>query len=603
MYNIKGDINVLRRIFGRYLNLSSLSGDTPDRVLTTDGTGEVISKPIDFFISGSTYFNDVLNTKYDKTGGTITGNVFVTGNITGNTVYGIGGYMSLGTPPDNSYDNGLLGLNSGTTINDAVDQIVEILALLAPAKPIRLDQSTFITPTYTTALASADWFGISGSSINNVIMGINQPLFIITGSSSGTFSGFWNGMSGNLSFFVNGNLNGFKNLTALTVALSTGNTGTYSGLTLNVNDYYINQPGKSGFWSAITASGRTTNQLSYNVFTSHTYSFTHSETGNLNTSFYVDDPSTPTVTTPSVTSFPTITRFISGVPSLATGNIFNLTYTVGRAVSKFYRSGTFAQLTTNSVTNGTWGSITAFPGSSINPIPLSGSSVTLTNQTITTTNNRYGETLTTFATGFNARNVSANSSTLTITGYRVDTVSNETIRLGSGPSQPFPTSYGYTYVSTTSLLTGDYVNELQLLNGIYRYPVTDYTSYSGPNYSTATGNRYVTFNVGNITNAANFTLTIAGSGFSTTSNQITNGIFLHSIIGSSTGWLDINSPYSSGIPVNNGDSAMDVGNSTQTSTSISRRVTLGPTTRTGAVFVKLGLPVGSSITITSITLV
>lgn len=603
MYNIKGDINVLRRIFGRYLNLSSLSGDTPDRVLTTDGTGEVISKPIDFFISGSTYFNDVLNTKYDKTGGTITGNVFVTGIITGNTVYGIGGYMSLGTPPDNSYDTGLLGLNSGTTINDAVDQIDEILALLAPAKPIRLDQSTFITPTYTTALASADWFGISGSSINNVIMGINQPLFIITGSSSGTFSGFWNGMSGNLSFFVNGNLNGFKNLTTLTVALSTGNTGTYSGLTLNVNDYYINQPGKSGFWSAITASGRTTNQLSYNVFTSHTYSFTHSETGNLNTSFYVDDPSTPTVTTPSVTSFPTITRFISGVPSLATGNIFNLTYTVNRAVSKFYRSGTFAQLTTNSVTNGTWGSITAFPGSSINPIPLSGSSVTLTNQTITTTNNRYGETLTTFATGFNARNVSANSSTLTITGYRVDTVSNETIRLGSGPSQPFPTSYGYTYVSTTSLLTGDYVNELQLLNGIYRYPVTDYTSYSGPNYSTATGNRYVTFNVGNITNAANFTLTIAGSGFSTTSNQITNGIFLHAVISGSTGWLDINSPYSSGIPVNNGDSAMDVGNSTQTSTSISRRVTLGPTTRTGAVFVKLGLPVGSSITITSITLV
>lgn len=617
MYNVKGDINVLRRIFGRFLNLSSLSGTTDNKVLTADSTGEVISREIDFFLTGSTEFQSKLNisdfaiysantlslidTKYDKTGGTITGNVLVTGIITGNTIYGIGGYMSLGTPPDGSYDTGLLGLNTGTTINDAVDQIDEILSLLAPAKPIRLEQSNFITPIYTTALASGDWSNISGTSINNIVMGNNQPSFIITGSTSSTFSGFWNGMSGNLSFFVNGTLNGFKNLLSPTVSSSTGNTGTYGGLTINVNDYYINQPGKSGFWSAISSTGRTTNQLSYNVFTSHTYNFIHSETGGINTNFYVDDPSIPTVTTPSVTSFPTITRFVSGVPSLATGNIFNLTYTINRAISKFYRSGTFAQLTTNSVTNGSWGSTTSFPGSSINPIPLSGSSVTLTNQTITTTNNRYGETLTAFATGFNARNISANSSTLTINGYRVDTVSNETIRLGSGSSQPFPTDYGYTYDSTISLLGGNYVNELQLLNGIYRYPTVNYSTYGGPNYSTATGNRYVTFNVGSITNAANFTLNIVGTGFSTTSNQITNGVFLNVLISGSTGWLNCNSPYSSGIPVNDGDPSMDVGNSTQTSTSISRRVTLGPTTRTGVVFVKFGIPVGSTITLTSIS--
>lgn len=601
MYNIKGDINVLRRIFGKFLNLSSLSGDTPDKVLTTDGDGEVISKPIDYFISGSTYLINTLNNKYDKSGGTITGNVLVLGNVSGNTFYGIGGNMFLGVPPDNSYDTGLLNITSGTTINNAVDQIDEILSLLAPAKPTRLDLSTFITPTYTTSIASRNWNTISGSTITNVIMDINQPLYRITGSTSGTFSGFWNGAGGNLSFFVNGVLNGYKDLTSLTINASTGNTGTYSGLTITVNDYYVNQTGKSGFWSAITASGRTTNQLSYTIFTSHTYTFTHSETGSLGVSFYIDNPSTPTVTTPVINTSPIISRYVSGVPSLASGDIFYLSYNVSNAISKFYRSGVFAVLTPNTVTNGAWGTTNSFLGSNITPIPLSGDTIFLTGQTISATNNRYGETLSVFGTGWNAKNTSSNSGTLTINGYRIDTTSNETLRLGSGSLQPYPTDYGYTYNSNTSLLTGNYVNELQLLNTRYVYPNTNYTTYSGPNYTGLVNNRYVTFYVGTITNAANFTLNIVGSGFSTTSNQITNGIFLHTIISGVTGWLDINTPYSSGSPINNGDPAMDSGNSSQTTTSITRRVTLGSTTRSGSVYVKFGLPAGSTITLTSIS--
>lgn len=653
-YSIKGDINVLRRLFGKFLNLSSLSGTTDSMVLTADNTGEVIAKDIDYFLTGSTIFNLKLDTptfalysantfniinnnynqftgftesfyayssytlnyinsiamsgssqnidsKYDKTGGTISGQVLVLGNVTGNTFYGVGGNLMLGTPPDGSYNTGLLGLNTGTTINDAVDQIDEILALLAPAKPNRLDQSTFITPTFTTALASRNWNVISGTSVSNIIMNNNQPLYIITGSSSGTFSGFWNGLSGNLSFFVNGNLNGFKDLTSSSVSQSTGNTGTYSGLTITVRDYYINQTGRSGFWSAISATGRTTNQLSYTIFTSHTYTFSHSETGSLSTLFYIDNPSTPSVLTPTITTFPSITRYVSGVPSLSNGDVFSVSYTINNAISKFYPIGVFGQLTTNSVTNGAWGTTTTFLGSSITPIPFSGDSVTLTNQNITTSNNRYGETLTVFGTGYNARSISSNSSVLTINGYRVDTVSNETIRLGSGTLQPYPTNYGYIYNSNTSLLSGNYINELQLLNGIYRYPNTNYIGYGGPTYTGLTTNRYVTFNVGSIINAANFTLNIVGNGFTTTSNQITNGIFLNVIISGSTGWLNGNSPYSSGIPTNDADPSMDSGNSTQTSTSISRRITLGPTTRTGNVFVKMGLPSGSTITITSIT--
>ena len=59
-YNIKGDINVLRRVYSRFLNVESLSGNTSN-VLSADNNGEVISKPIDNFLSGSTIFNGKLN--------------------------------------------------------------------------------------------------------------------------------------------------------------------------------------------------------------------------------------------------------------------------------------------------------------------------------------------------------------------------------------------------------------------------------------------------------------------------------------------------------------------------------------------------------------
>lgn len=551
------------------------------------------------FNSYSSYTNTNISNKYDKTGGTISGNILATGDITGSTIYGTGGFLSLGTPSDGSYNSGLLGITSATTINYAVDQIDSILALLAPAKPPRLDVSSFITPILSSAIASRDWSNISGQTQTNVIFNTLQPVFKITGGTSGSNTGFYNGVSGGMRFYVNGILNGGLTLTPLTVPLSSGNSQTNLGLSVSVNDYYVNQTGKSGFWSAINATGQTTNNLNYNTFTSNTYNIAHSDTGGIVSTFYIDNPSTPTISNISIATPPTITRYVSGVPSIASTDSFIFNYDVNKAVSKFYNNGTFSTISGSLWSNNT----TSYLSSSISPKPISGQTVSITNQSLTASSSKYSELPTILVTGYNAQG-SSGTNTLSLTGYRIDTVSSETSRIESGNSQPYPTSYGNIFVPTTSLLTGNYIYELQQLNGVYIYPTTNYTSFGGPNYSTASGTRYLTLNLGNISNASNMTLTINGTGFSTTSNQITNNIELNTLVSgtTSTGWLNGNSPYSSGNPSTNGDSAMDTSNSSQTLTQLIKRITFGSTTRSGAVYVKIGLPVGSTKTITSITL-
>ena len=56
-YNIKGDLSVLRRIFSRFIRVETLSGNTGN-VLAADNNGEIISRNVDFFLTGSTIFNN-----------------------------------------------------------------------------------------------------------------------------------------------------------------------------------------------------------------------------------------------------------------------------------------------------------------------------------------------------------------------------------------------------------------------------------------------------------------------------------------------------------------------------------------------------------------
>jgi hypothetical protein len=557
------------------------------------------------FNTYSSNTNTLIGTKFNKSGGTISGSVNVVGDVSGNTFYGIVGNTILGVATDGSYDTGLLGLTSASTINYTVDQIDTILALLAPAKPPRLDASSWISPGYSSAVASGDWDNISGTTLNKVIFNNLLPQFRVTGGTSGTFSGFWNGLLGDITFYVNSVSNGTKTLTAGSVNASTANTGTYLGLTLNVNDYYLNQTGKSGFWSAIAASGKTQNSLSNIVFTSQTYTLTHSNTGSVSETFYVDNTSTPTISNISQTSTPSITRYVSGVPSLAVNDSFTYSYIVNSAVSKFYTTGTFAMMNGSTWTTNN----TTYASSSLSPKPFSGQSVTLTSQSLAATTNKYSESPSITFYGYNAINGVGTSSS-SLTGYRIDTVSNENrLRNAANGENPtfFPITYTLPYTSSDRIVsnpTGDSYNyELQLLNGSYQLPSGNYTSFiGGYDYSSpGSQTRFVLLTGSPISSVNSVTISFNGvSGtWNAAPNGVTSGLFLNVRVGG-IGWIDGNAAYpGSGSPSANGDPAMVAA---PASTATSKQITFGSTARSGTIYVRIGLPAGSDKKFTGITI-
>ena len=595
------------------LNVSDFNSFLTNLYSYTSNTNTLIGTKLDTstfntftnnFYSYSANTNDLINTKFDKSGGTITGSVNVIGNISGNTIYGIGGNTTLGTPADGSYDTGLLGLTSASTINYAVDQIDTILALLAPAKPPRLDSSSWISPGYSSAVASGDWVNISGTTISKVIFNNLLPQFRVTGGTSGTFSGFWNGLLGDITFNVNGVFNGTRTLTTTSVNASTANTGTYLGLTLNVNDYYLNQTGKSGFWSAIAASGRTQNSLSNNTFTSQTYTLTHSNTGSASETFYVDNTYTPTISNISQTSTPTISRYVSGVPSLAVNDSFTYSYRINSAVSKFYTTGTFGKMDGSTWTTNS----TSYPSSSLSPKPFSGQSVTLTSQSLASTTNKYSESPSIIFYGYNAINGVGTSSS-SLTGYRIDTVSNENrLRNAANGENPtlFPVTYTSPYTSSERIVGNvgntSYNYELQLLNGSYQVPSGNYTSYGGYDYSSpGSDTRFVLLTGSPISSVNSVTIAFNGTSgtWSAAANGVTSGLYLNVRV-SGTGWIDGNAAYpGSGSPSGNGDPAMVAA---PASTATSKQITFGSTARSGTIYVRIGLPSGSDKKFTGITI-
>ena len=84
---------------------------------------------------------------------------------------------------------------------------------------------------------------------------------------------------------------------------------------------------------------------------------------------------------------------------------------------------------------------------------------------------------------------------------------------------------------------------MQLRNGLYVYPSVNYTSVGGPDYSTATGTRWATFNIGTFTNNSAFTLNINSSTGIGTSTGV-SGLLVEVKIEGSSYWVDGDSAYS-----------------------------------------------------------
>jgi hypothetical protein len=488
---------------------------------------------------------------------------------------GINPSSNLGYPTDGDYGlplGNIANLQFGDRIEDAFDKVDEILDKLAPARPPNLSAQTLsISGTYSARISG------SGVAITNAIDATTP-----SASVSGAFGDASLGM---LTAFIDNIAQGSHLL------IEGANVGTYSALHILTDvDYYLAQPGKSGFWYALTALLQAASALTIGA---HSYQMTHSTTGStplLN--FFVDNPSTPTVFGMSTLSSG-VGRYISGVPSLAVNDTIHADFTIGNAILACYNATQIASATC-SVTNPV---SSPLPGS-----PPSDGANFVASISLLVKTGQYNESPTVNCFGYNSK--SAASSQTISTGSRVDTVSTES-RFTSGVGQ-FPASFGAAYDSTQSLALNE---ELQLLNGQYRYPPSiNYSSNlptAGPNYlSLPVGSyanmRWVTFSTISISNASAITITLNGTvGFGSSALQSAFAMYVKVIGANGTvGWIDANAAYPGvGSPTNNGDPALVVGSSNGTS----KRVTFGVLVKTGTVWIRIGLPSGDTKRFTGVS--
>ena len=290
-------------------------------------------------------------------------------------------------------------------------------------------------------------------------------------------------------------------------------------------------------------------------------------------------------------TFPSMTRFISGVPSLTGGVIItNVKFTATNAVSYFYNAS-FYDFTGTLINSSTANPPIVPPTTYGEIVTISGKTATVTNSPI------YSDTSASFTITVRSANGSSGTGTLSSNVHRIDTVSDETIRRTSG-SGSYPSSGYDDLFDPLNSLVEEYTNELMLKNGVYQYPNGNYTAFGGPNYSTATGTRWVTFNLGTFTNNSAFTLNFIGSNGITSIYGQANLLVEVKIDGASY-WVDGDAAYSgTGNPGStvDGVAAVVVGSSTATS----RRITFGSITYTGNIIVRVGLTNGG-VTFTGLT--
>jgi hypothetical protein len=512
----------------------------------------------------------------------------------------------------------------------------------------------------STATASA------GSSYTTIVT-VQRPIVNVSDSSSvsQSMATFSDGQSGTLFSYIDGSPTGYRALeggywTASPVSPDVGLWNS-SGLSASNGNLYIAMDQDPytvapnvGFWTSLKATMSSTQSYIMDGV-EHYYDMYHYPTGYVGTKFRFIYASATAASLPSYTtsgfvgsalyvtaSSPT-PRYASGVPSLAVGDIITGSYSVinnGQLIYRFYNSN---QISNFIVTAGTM--INTYDMTSGVPLTVLGgsSSIPVANQgtwsvsgiTVSVASGMYATSSTLSIGLYSALNSSP--ATVSFGGIStngqsgkymyIDTNGSEinpsgvTFRVYSGTgSYPSFTSsstysqfFGPTYTTTQQQVslstTGN--EELQYQNALYKYPSGNNTNNypnSGPDYTSVPagsflGYRWVTLNVGTISSASSFILTLNGSnGISSDgTNPITNILkLLVTIVSGGTqliGWLDANAAYVSGIPSANGDPCIDYGNSTV----IIRKITLGATTRTGTVYVRVGIPSGSTKYIQYIT--
>lgn len=493
----------------------------------------------------------------------------------------ISGSTVIGPAEDGDYNDGIFtDFNENTRIGVAIDRFNEVLLKLAPTPPSNDWTNAFnvINPLLNTSTISARMIG-TGNSTSNIVISTTTPSFTIpnnisTGVDSRT-------KDGNFEFTVYD----YDGSIIETATINSSSTTKSSGIIrYTITDPYNGVSGQQGFWTGVTAfsvSGLLSGSISPGTTARNIY-FSHPDgqyrTG---TTFYVDitTSNTPSVTDLVMGTLPTMTRFISGVPSLPTGAVLPITsFNILSACTYFYAPSPIWSLSNVA-------GITPMNGDITNILTTTYDTGLVGTQNVIISN-VYTESIAFIIQSKNRSNVLVGGTTgVTYNNLRYDP-SNETSRLTSGNGNYPSNGWGNTWGANSGVSLLTLTDELQLLNNRYVYPTNNYTIYGGPDYSTSTGTRWVTFNLGTFNNNVAFTLTINGSLGITSVGQ--SNLFIEVKISGSTSWVNGDSYWGGGNPGSSVDGDAAVDGSYAGSSATVRRITFGSITRSGAIIVRIG---------------
>ena len=510
-----------------------------------------------------------------------------------------GGVVIIGTPTDGAYGGSagnVSGINAGDKTEDAFDKIETILGRLAPAKPANLSTRTLTTnATVFTAYSASGVTPVLYSNITLNARPTSSWTFVVATSGSSTTLSF-DGDSGVLQAEVDG----VVTLASQDTLTTSSDAGTYGNLIINQDlDPYAGTFGQQGFWKGFIASVAPTASLPLGP---HTARLLHSTTGNTPIfTWYLDNASTPSITTITGSSTGGTTRYVSGVPTLATGETVIILVTGSNAISQFYNSTRIFSVIGNN-------SVASTANATLPSIPPVSASVASASITLTVLSNAFTSASTYTATIFNSAGTSAQSTWTPTAPIRVDTISNESARCRSGigwyPSINSTVSGAGAIWTASANLTGS--RELQMTNNLYHYPSSSNygTNYPlpGPDYrglvaeTTASfpneAVRWVTFS-GSVNAASNVSVVFNNTNAAFVGTQTTGSMRLYVLVSGTSatnGWIDGATSYpGTGNPTNNGDPALVFGSSTATT----KVITFGSSVKTGTVFVRVGIPSSS----------
>ena len=515
------------------------------------------------------------------------------GRLTDVGTISLGGIGVIGDAEDGNYTDGIFtDFTPITPIGTAIDRFNEMFLLLAPTPPSNWNNAissiSFTNTSYSPRALT------SGSTVTNVYTSTTPTLTDSDSVSTGSNARV---ETAGLTFSLVDQGVTLETVTLSGTATTLKNTGNirHSAST----DPYTGVSGQSGFWTGITDFSLAGTLLTITPSSSQrTLQLYHPGTDSPETfNYYID--STLTVSIVSITaSVPSMTSYISGVPTLTTSNtITGIGFSVSNVSSYFYAATSVYQINAGLIAGST-GDPDSIPTSYGQTGSVSGKSgVVLTSQ--------FSDTSFTFTVrGRNSIGTYGSNTTFTSNAHRVDTVSSESTRKTSGTGSNPASGYGSAYDSSVSLV-GANTEELQLRNGVYLYPTINYTSVGGPNYSSASGTRWATFNLGTFVSNSAFTLNFVSSSGISLSTGV-SGLLVEVIIDGSSYWVDGDSAYAGvGNPgsVSDGVASVVVASSTATA----RRITFGSVTHSGSIIVRIGITTSGtgiqfgSVTATNIT--